>query len=110
MKYRISHQLRKVRIELGFSQQYVAKKMKMTQSSYSKMENENDLVSLGQINFLASIFEKNPLELILLKGNPVIKIQGGDTIYDNSIISSELVKKPTEVLSIYINNNKLKAK
>ena len=108
MDYFIGHQLRKIRTDLGYSQEYLAKKLKIAQSTYSEIENNEEGVTLGKLNKIAEVLEKNPLELIQLNGQPIINMhdnsQNGMVINNNSINTellqnlSNAVTKLTELL------------
>lgn len=77
MNYYVGHQLRKMRIQLGYSQEYVAMKLKISQSSYSQIENSKDSITLSRLNKLAEIFNSNPLDLIQINGEPINYRLGG---------------------------------
>lgn len=68
--YLIGHQVRRLRTELGYSQEYLAKKMNITQSRYSEIENNQEDITFRRINRIAEILGKHPLDLILINGSP----------------------------------------
>lgn len=72
MKYSIGQNLRKVRNEFGYSQDYLSKKLSISQSVYSKLESNQDSITLKMLNKIGEIFDKNPLELIQINNEPVI--------------------------------------
>jgi len=93
-----------LRIELGYSQEYVAKKLKIAQSSYSQIESDQKPITIEKINEIAEIFEKNPLELILINGEPIKNIiqdqSKNESIVNNNYVISQLVfeKLVTELM------------
>lgn len=68
----ISDNIRQLRMALGYSQEYVAKQLKMTQQSYSNLEKKPERASLIQLKELAKTLE---VDLILLLGEETQLIQ-----------------------------------
>jgi transcriptional regulator with XRE-family HTH domain len=64
MKIKISENIRLIRESKGFSQEYVSKKLKVTQQAYSQMEKKPDNMTLARLKNLASILEVSLLSLI----------------------------------------------
>ncbi len=56
--------IRNKRVSLGFSQQYVAEKMKSKQNTYSKIEKGETRLTVDTINKIAEIFDCDSLELL----------------------------------------------
>ncbi len=61
---KIALNIKKVRESLDFSQEYVAKRLGMTQSAYCKMERNEGRISVEDINKIASIMGIEPMLLI----------------------------------------------
>lgn len=60
----LSKILRSVRVELGYSQSYVASRLKITQQAYSKIENEPVKCSLITLLEISEILMIDPAQLI----------------------------------------------
>ena len=60
----ISNNIRQLRTALGYSQEFVAKKLKMTQQSYSSLENNPERASLQQLKQLAEILKVSLMALL----------------------------------------------
>lgn len=64
MKTTISDNIRLIRESKGFSQEYVSKKMKVTQQAYSAMEKKPENMTLARLKTLASILDVSIISLI----------------------------------------------
>jgi transcriptional regulator with XRE-family HTH domain len=64
MKQSLSETIRLIRESKGFSQDYVAQKMKITQQAYSQMEKKPENMTLGRLKKLAGVFDVSILTLI----------------------------------------------
>ena len=104
MNYFISHQLRRIRTDLGYSQEYLALKLNISQSTYSEIENDHVAVSLNKLNKIAEILNKSPLELIQLNGKP-LPLQGEDRDpkHMNLEFQTALIQQLSETLLKFIN-------
>jgi transcriptional regulator with XRE-family HTH domain len=60
----LSKNLRDMRQRLGFSQEYLATKLGLSQQVYSKIENDPSTASLKRLMQLAEIFEISVLDLL----------------------------------------------
>jgi transcriptional regulator with XRE-family HTH domain len=56
--------IRQLRELKGFSQEYMAQKMAMSQRAFSKLERQETRLDWNRITEIASIFEMNPIDLI----------------------------------------------
>ncbi len=72
MNKSLSHQVRLIRESKGYSQAYVAKKMKVTQQAYSQMEKNPESMTLKKLKELSLIFD---VELITLLGEENVYVQ-----------------------------------
>ena len=104
MNYFISHQLRRIRTDLGYSQEYVASKLNISQSTYSEIENDHVAVSLNKLNKIAEILNKSPLELIQINGKP-LSLPGDDRDAKNmnTEFQNALINQLSETLLKFIN-------
>lgn len=98
MANNIGHQLRKVRTELGYSQEYMALKLKMAQSNYSLIESNQDALTLGKLNKIAEVLNKNPLDLIQINGNAIADNE--DARFSNAIFVQNTDKELLAKLSL----------
>jgi transcriptional regulator with XRE-family HTH domain len=64
MKESIAENVRKIRMALGYSQEYVAKKMHLSQQSYSQLERHPEEASLKRLKSLAEVLQVPLLALI----------------------------------------------
>jgi transcriptional regulator with XRE-family HTH domain len=64
MKNAIAENVRKIRMALGYSQEYVAKKMHMSQQSYSQLERHPEESSLTRLKNLSEVLQVSLLSLI----------------------------------------------
>jgi transcriptional regulator with XRE-family HTH domain len=64
MKTTISDNIRLIRESKGYSQEYVSKKMKVTQQAYSAMEKKPENMTLARLKSLASILDVSLISLI----------------------------------------------
>ena len=104
MNYFISHQLRRIRTDLGYSQEYVASKLNISQSTYSEIENDHVAVSLNKLNKIAEILDRSPLELIQLNGKPLyIPEDDRASINMNTNFQNALITQLSETLLKFIN-------
>jgi|LauGreDrversion4_2_1035121.scaffolds.fasta_scaffold1480868_1 transcriptional regulator with XRE-family HTH domain len=64
MKMSISDNIRLIRESKGYSQEYVSKKLKVTQQAYSQMEKKPDNMTLERLRNLAAILDVSLIMLI----------------------------------------------
>ncbi|MGY0425983.1 MAG: helix-turn-helix domain-containing protein [Polaribacter sp.] len=71
MEINIGSKIRKVRKVKGFSQEYMAISLGITQNSYSKLENQKTKLSLELINKISEILEIDFIDLISFDENSI---------------------------------------
>ncbi len=110
MDYVISHQLRRMRTELGYSQEYLACKLNISQSTYSEIENDHVGVSLNKLNRIAEVLGKNPLELIQINGRPLNLAEHNNAAISITELQHRSINQFAETLLRLVNlvENKLK--
>ena len=59
----ISSKIRKMRQEKGFTQEYMAEKLGMTQSAYCKIERDDRKINFDKITRIAVILETNMVSI-----------------------------------------------
>lgn len=78
MKF-IGHKIRKIRELKGYTQDYMATKLEMSQRSYSKLEKEEIKLDWQRIEKISDILEIEPTDLITFDDNLIFhnSPQGG---------------------------------
>ena len=71
----IGHKIRKVRELKGYDQKYMAHKLGMDQSNYSKLENNGEKITFGQFAKIAESLEVDPLNIISFDEKFVLNIK-----------------------------------
>ena len=71
MHAKIGSKIRMIRELKGFSQEFMANSLGITQNSYSKLENQKTKLSLERINSISKILEIDPIDLITFEENLV---------------------------------------
>lgn len=71
MKANIGDKIRKVRELKGFTQDFMAGKLEMSQRAYSKIENNDIKLDWGRIEDISKIFEIEPIDLVSFDDNLV---------------------------------------
>jgi transcriptional regulator with XRE-family HTH domain len=64
MKESIAENVRKIRVALGYSQEFVAKKLHMSQQTYSQLERHPEETSLKRLKQLAEVLQVSLLALL----------------------------------------------
>ena len=72
MKVNAADNIRLIREAKGFSQEFIAKKMKVTQQAYSAMEKQPDNMTLKRLKELCKILE---VDLVTLLGEDNVFVQ-----------------------------------
>jgi transcriptional regulator with XRE-family HTH domain len=62
----IGDKIKKLREIRGFSQEYMAERMGISQAGYSKMERETTDLTLTRLEQIANVLEINPMDLIAM--------------------------------------------
>lgn len=75
--------IRQLRELKGFSQEYMAQKLAMSQRSFSKLERQETRLDWARIEEIAAIFEMNPIDLITFDDELVFNSskKTGTTLY-----------------------------
>jgi transcriptional regulator with XRE-family HTH domain len=64
MKVSVSENIRLIRESRGFSQDYIAQKLEVTQQAYSQMEKNPDTITLKRLKLLSKILDVNLITLL----------------------------------------------
>jgi transcriptional regulator with XRE-family HTH domain len=109
---KVLNKIKKHRIEKGYTHEYMAFNLKMSQASYAKLEANKTKLSLERLDKISKILETTIEDLLEVKTEKYFK----QNLYDNSIIYQEiqnLNQESRELLNAYMNqvkeeNNHLK--
>jgi len=93
---KVGKRIRKCRERLGYSQEYMASQLEITQSSYAKLENEQVKLSVGRIKQIAQLLETSVHELL----ND--KTENTFSIFDNEYAVGQKI-----VENMYVTNKEL---
>ena len=103
----ISENIRQIRTALGFSQEFVSKKLKMTQQSYSSLEKNPERASLLQLRLIAEVLK---VDLVTLLGEEIQVVQTNINQQGGHVAAQMHIKQEAEgkelVYQEYINNLK----
>ncbi len=69
MEKKLGTKIRQIRELKGFSQEYVAAKVGVSQRAYSKMERDEIKLDWNKITTIAQIFEMDPIDLVSFDDN-----------------------------------------
>lgn len=86
----IGERIKKAREIKGYSQEYLAEELKISQSAYSDLENNKTKISLQHLERIARVLETDIIEL-LSKGEPLTfndNQKGG--VANNALIINQL--------------------
>ena len=70
----IGHNIKKIRELRGFDQSYMAGKLGMSQSNYSKIESKGEKITFEQLNKIAEAFEVSPMDILSFDEKVVLNI------------------------------------
>ena len=96
MKISVSENIKLIREANGYSQEFIAKKMKVTQQAYSNMEKNPESMTLARLKDLCQILDVN---LVTLLGEENVLVQqnynqkGGQAATQMLFSKSELEKE-----------------
>lgn len=68
---KIGDKIRKVRELRGFSQQYMADNLNVSQKAYSKLESDETKVNLDHVSKISTILDVDPLQLLTFDENQI---------------------------------------
>ncbi|MBI3133603.1 MAG: helix-turn-helix transcriptional regulator [Bacteroidetes bacterium] len=87
--------IRQLRELKGFSQEYMAQKLAMSQRSFSKLERQQTRIDWSRIAEIAAIFEMNPIDLIAFDDDLVFNASSPNngTVSVYSRLSDKLIEQ-----------------
>ena len=103
----LSLAIRRVRNSLGFSQGYVAKKLKVSQQAYSQMENAPEKITIERLSDICEVFNVD-LFTMLNEGRPPGKKASAKAAQHNARFK-EIMTQAQISISIREINKKLDA-
>ncbi len=91
----IGEKIRQIRELKGFTQEYLAQQLGVSQRAYSKMEREEIKVDWNKITEIAKVFEMEPQELISFDDNIIFNncVQSGKQYTFNNNIPDKLIEQ-----------------
>lgn len=69
MKKETGHKIRQIRELKGFTQEYIADKLGISQRAYSKIENNQTKIDWERITKIAEVFGVDPIDMISFDDN-----------------------------------------
>ena len=110
----IGLKIRKIRELKGYSQEYVASKLEMSQNNYSHIELDQVKINLDRLKEIGTILEVDPIEILNFDEryifNSVSNNQNGGEVTNNSGIFNEATLSQhlkSEILYLREENRKL---
>ena len=99
--FEIGENIKKLREFRGYSQEFMAKELKISQKTYSNIKNDSGKISKSQIEHIASILEIDPIRLLTYDDKAVFNsdynTQAGmfntNTYHAKSEVEKELYEK-----------------
>lgn len=95
MEKKIGSKIRQIRELKGFTQEYLAQQLGVSQRAYSKMERDEIKVDWNKITDIAGIFNIDPLDLVSFDDNLIFNncTQSGKFNNFNNFIPEKLVEQ-----------------
>jgi len=88
---KIGSKIRQIREIRGFSQEYIANELGITQPSYARLEKEDERISITRLINIAEILKTSVAELINEKAGKIINQQNSEnpSAYVDTIINAD---------------------
>lgn len=80
----VATKIRKIRELKGYSQQYMAEQLGITQAAYSKIESNEKSINFDKLKTIANILEINPLELLNFNEQQIFNNCNNNGIWGNN--------------------------
>lgn len=95
MSKQIGEKIRQIRELKGFSQEYIAQELGITQRAFSKIERNEVKIDWNKIEKLALIFEMEPTDLVSFDDNLIFNncTQSGKSNTINNYIPDQLIEQ-----------------
>ena len=86
----VGEKIRQLRTKKGFSQEYIAEQLGITQPSYARLENEDSRINVVRLQLVAKTLEVSTSELLGEKANNIIHTNNGNNAqaYINTYLSN----------------------
>lgn len=85
MKKETGHKVRQIRELKGYSQEYVANKLGISQRAYSKIETNQTKLDWERITKIAELFDVDPIDMISFDDNLIFNNCNQSGKFDNFI-------------------------
>lgn len=95
MSKQIGEKIRQIRELKGFSQEYIAQELGITQRAFSKIERNEVKIDWNKIEKLALIFDMEPTDLVSFDDNLIFNncTQSGKSNTINNYIPDQLIEQ-----------------
>jgi transcriptional regulator with XRE-family HTH domain len=95
MEKRVGEKIRQIREMKGFTQEYLAQQLGISQRAYSKMEREEIKIDWNKITDIAKVFEMEPVDLVSFDDNLIFHncTQSGKFQNFNNYIPEKLIEQ-----------------
>ena len=113
MNNTVSKNIRKYRDLKGFSQEYMAEQMNLTQSAYAKIENTETKLTIDRLNEISKILEVDIANLLEQKNSNIFKNNKIENIFtyvenltlENKELLQELLNTKNKLIKVLENKN-----
>lgn len=95
----VGQKIRKLRELKNLTQEYMADRLEMSQSNYSKIETGETDISYGKLEKVAEVLELRPEDIITFNEHMVFNIMHNQTV--NGVHGSNFYHIPEEIKSLY---------
>ncbi|MGA9213444.1 helix-turn-helix domain-containing protein [Kaistella sp.] len=103
----VSKNIRKYRNLKGFSQEYLAEKMNLTQSAYAKIENNDTKLTIDRLNEISKILEIDIANLLEQKTPNIYNIYNNEIVnIENKELLKELLETKNQLINILQKDSK----
>ncbi len=84
----IGHKLKKLRELKNLTQEYVANQLEITQSNYSRIENNEIELSLNKLEKIADVLEMKPEEILAFDEKYIFNLMHNENAYSGVTINN----------------------
>jgi len=102
--------IRKIRELKGYSQQYIAEKLGITQAAYSKIESNENSINFDKLKTIANVLEIDPFDLLNFNDQQIFNNCNNNGIWGNNGSYYAYSKKEQELYESKIKHLKEEVK
>lgn len=103
------HKIREVRLNKGYSQEFMAEVMEISQSQYSRLENGETTFDVEKLGKVIEILQVNPMDIIDFEESKTTIVNSPNANNNHWVVNSkinenqeELINQLKEVFQIFI--------